>query len=98
MINVAVIGTGYIGPVHIEALRRISGVTVKGVTDANAALARATAERYNIERVYADYHEVLADPSIDVIHTCSPNSLHLRHEQGGDREGQAHPLRETPSQ
>ena len=55
MINVAVIGTGYIGPVHIEALRRISGITVKGVTDANPELARKTAEKYNIEKVYRDY-------------------------------------------
>ena len=37
MVNVAVIGTGYIGPIHIEALRRVSGVHVKGVTDATAA-------------------------------------------------------------
>ena len=69
MINVAVIGTGYIGPVHIEALRRINGIAVKGVTDANPDLAKRTAARYNIEKVYKD---VLADPSIHVIHACAP--------------------------
>jgi predicted dehydrogenase len=46
---------GYIGPVHIEALRCISGVAVKGVTDANPELARRVGEKYNIEKVYCDY-------------------------------------------
>lgn len=95
MINVAVIGTGYIGPVHIEALRRISGITVKGVTDANLELARKTAEKYNIEKVYKDYTEILADPSIHVIHTCSPNSLHFPMNKKAIEKGK-HILSEKP--
>ena len=95
MINVAVIGTGYIGPVHIEALRRISGVTVKGVTDANADLARRTAERYNIATVYGDYREVLADPSIQAIHICSPNRLHFAMNKEAIEKGK-HILSEKP--
>jgi predicted dehydrogenase len=95
MINVAVIGTGYIGPVHIEALRRISGVVVKGVTDANRELARKTAEKYDIEKVYGDYQEVLDDPSIDVVHTCSPNSLHFPMNKAAIEKGK-HILSEKP--
>jgi predicted dehydrogenase len=95
VINVAVIGTGYIGPVHIEALRRISGVTVKGVTDANAGLARRTAERYNIPTVYGDYREVLADPSIQAVHICSPNSLHFPMNKEAIERGK-HILSEKP--
>jgi predicted dehydrogenase len=95
MINVAVIGTGYIGPVHIEALRRISGVTVKGVTDANPELARKTAEKYNIEKVYRDYTEILADPSIHVIHTCAPNSMHFPMNKAAIEKGK-HILSEKP--
>ena len=95
MINVAVIGTGYIGPVHIEALRRISGITVKGVTDANPELARKTAEKYNIEKVYRDYTEILADPSIHVIHTCSPNSQHFPMNKAAIEKGK-HILSEKP--
>ena len=95
MINVEVIGTGYIGPVHIEALRRISGIVVKGVTDANSELARKTAERHNIEKVYKDYTEILADPSIHVIHTCSPNSLHFPMNKAAIERGK-HILSEKP--
>ena len=45
--------------------------------DANLDLARKTAEKFNIEMVYDDHKEILADPSINVIYTCSPNSLHF---------------------
>jgi predicted dehydrogenase len=95
MLNVAVIGTGYIGPVHIEALRRISGITVKGVTDTNSELARRTAEKYNIEKVYSDYAEILADPSIQVVHTCAPNSLHYPMNKAAIESGK-HILSEKP--
>jgi len=93
MINVAVIGTGYIGPVHIEALRRISGITVKGVRDANPELARKTAEKHNIG--YEDYTEILADSSIHVIHTRSPNSLHFPMNKAAIEKGK-HILSEKP--
>jgi predicted dehydrogenase len=95
MINVAVIGTGYIGPIHIEALRRISGVAVKGVTDANAELARKTAERFNIEKVYADWKEVMADPSIHAVHICAPNKLHYPMNKAAIERGK-HILSEKP--
>lgn len=76
MIKVAIIGTGYIGPVHIGALRRVSGVRIVGVTDANAELAQKTAKKYDIEKVYKDYLEVVNDPEVDVVHVCSPNKFH----------------------
>jgi predicted dehydrogenase len=76
MIRVGVIGTGYIGPIHIEALKRVSGVEVRGVTDPNRELAERTARRYGIEKLYGDYREMLADPGIDAVHTCAPNKLH----------------------
>jgi predicted dehydrogenase len=95
MINVAVIGTGYIGPVHIEALRRISGVNVKGVTDANLDLARRTAGRYNLEKVYDAWQEVIEDPQIDVVHVCSPNRLHYPMNKAAIERGK-HVLSEKP--
>jgi len=76
MLNAGVIGTGYIGPLTIEALRRLGDVKVKAVCDANLELAQRTAAKYDIEKVYADWREVVDDPSIDVVHTCSPNRLH----------------------
>jgi predicted dehydrogenase len=76
VINVGVIGTGYIGPIHIEALRRMSGINVKSVCDTNRELAAKTAVRYNIEEIHTDFREIINDGSIDVVHVCSPNRLH----------------------
>ncbi len=76
MINVGVIGTGYIGPVHIEALKRISGVKVKALTSGTLENARRVAQKYDVEQVYNDYDELLNDPEIEVIHTCTTNRLH----------------------
>lgn len=76
MINVGLIGTDYIGPIHIEALCRLSGVKVKAVTDVNMDLARSIADRYNIEKVCDNADELLDDPDIAVIHNCTPNRFH----------------------
>lgn len=95
MIKIAVVGTGYIGPVHIEALSRISGVRVVAVVDANLELARQTATRYNIEKACTDYREVLKDPDIQVIHNCTPNKYHYGITREAMEKGK-HVLSEKP--
>jgi predicted dehydrogenase len=95
VINVAVIGTGYIGPVHVDALRRINGVNVSGVTDANRDLARRTADRYNLERVYDDWTQIVEDPQVDVVHVCSPNRVHYVMNKAAIERGK-HVLSEKP--
>jgi len=76
MITVGVIGTGYIGPIHLGALSRIEGVKVKAVCDANRSFAESAAKNYNIERSCSDYEDVLKDDDIEVIHNCTPNRHH----------------------
>jgi predicted dehydrogenase len=76
MIRVGLIGTGYIGPVHLDALSRLGGVKVTRVADTNATLAAQACARFNIEQHGTDWREVVADPSIDVIHNCTPNKFH----------------------
>ena len=75
--KVAVIGTGYIGIVHIEQLLRLPNAELVGVTDKNQTLAAEVAERFGIRRVYASADEIMADPAIEVIHNCTPNNLHF---------------------
>jgi len=95
MINAVVIGTGYIGPLTIQALRRLGDVKVKGVCDANMELARRIAAKYDIEKVYASWEEVAEDASINVIHTCSPNRLHYAMNKAAIEAGK-HILSEKP--
>ncbi len=77
MIKAAIIGTGFIGPVHVEAIRRLGFVDVIAVAERDQALAEAKAAELSIPKAYGDYHELLADPQIQVVHNCTPNHLHF---------------------
>ena len=74
-LKVGIIGLGYIGESHIEAVRRISGCEIKAVADTNAALARAKAETYGVA-FYSSVEDILADKDIDAVHNCTPTFLH----------------------
>ena len=76
MLAVAVIGTGYIGKVHLETLLRVPGVQVKALADSNLALAQELGRQYGIPRVVADYRDLLDDPQLVAFHNCTPNHLH----------------------
>ena len=76
-IKVGLIGTGYIGMVHLDMLRRLGGVEIAAVADPNAELARAAADRFGIGRVYSDADALIADPEIEVVHDCAPNNVHF---------------------
>ncbi|MEZ4869834.1 MAG: Gfo/Idh/MocA family oxidoreductase [Caldilineaceae bacterium] len=74
-LQVGVVGTGFIGPAHVEALRRL-GITVAGIVGSTPARAQPKAEAMHLNKVYANYEALLADPQIGVVHITSPNHLH----------------------
>lgn len=74
-ITAGVAGTGFIGPVHVEGLRRL-GVRVKGLSSANLELAQEACRQLNLEHAYADFDEMLQDDELNVIHLAVPNVLH----------------------
>jgi predicted dehydrogenase len=75
-IRAAVIGTGFIGTVHVEALRRI-GVQVRGVLGSTPERGAARAEALGVQRAYPSLEAILDDPEVDVVHVTSPNDLHV---------------------
>ena len=75
-VGAAVIGTGFIGTVHVEALRRI-GVQVRGVLGSNPERGALRAEALDVPRAYGSLDELLADPTVQVVHVTSPNDLHV---------------------
>ena len=74
-INAGVVGVGFIGAAHVEALRRI-GVNVVGVVGSTPERAHAKAEAADLPTVYDSVEALAADSSIDVIHIASPNNVH----------------------
>jgi predicted dehydrogenase len=75
-IKVGVAGLGFIGPAHIEALRRLPDVEVVAINEYGDELARSKAESLGIEKAYGDFKALLADPEIECVHICTPNFLH----------------------
>ena len=75
-LKVAIAGTGFIGPAHIEALRRLPNIEVVGLAEATADLAKTKADQLGIPRHYADFQALVNDPDIDCVHICTPNFLH----------------------
>jgi predicted dehydrogenase len=70
-LRAGVVGTGFIGVVHVDALRRI-GVEVAGVV--GSSVERAAAK--GIAPAYPSYEALLEDASVDVVHLTTPNDLH----------------------
>ncbi len=75
-INAAIVGTGFIGPAHLEALRRIPNVEVIALVEVNQALADEKARILGIPNAYT-FDEMLKQSDIDVVHICTPNFLHF---------------------
>jgi predicted dehydrogenase len=74
-IGTAVIGSGFIGTVHVEALRRI-GVRVTGLLESSPELGARRVAELGLPRAYASTDELLADDAVQVVHVTSPNELH----------------------
>jgi predicted dehydrogenase len=71
----AVAGTGFIGPVHVEALRRL-GVRVKGILGSSPAKSEMAAKTLGLPKAYFSYEEILSDPDVEVVHITTPNRQH----------------------
>ncbi len=77
-IGVGVAGTGFIGPAHVEGLRR-NGIQVLGLVERTREKAKVKAAELGIPHIYGSLDELLADPDIDVVHLATPNHLHYSH-------------------
>lgn len=75
-LGAAVIGTGFIGTVHAQALRRL-GVPLVGLLGSSCARGREAADALGVDKAYASLDELLADPAVSVVHVTSPNQYHF---------------------
>src|ERR1700733_3737037 len=76
-IKTAIIGTGFMGRVHLEALRRVEFVEVAGIAGRNLEAARKLGSGFSISTIVIDYRDLLRDPSIEAVHICTPNAQHF---------------------
>ncbi|TXK82644.1 Gfo/Idh/MocA family protein [Paenibacillus sp. N3.4] len=76
-IKAAIIGAGFIGKAHIEAIRRLGYVDIVAIVQNGQDKADEYARMLKIPKAYGNYEDLLKDPEIEVIHNCTPNHLHF---------------------
>ena len=74
----AVIGCGMISKNHFKALKNVQNAECIVACDCKPERARAAAETYGIPAIETDYHKVLENPEVDVVHICLPHYLHAQ--------------------
>jgi predicted dehydrogenase len=75
-IKVAVAGVGFIGPVHIESLRRAGNIEVVALFHPFEDEAAEKAVAMGIPKYYVDYDKMVREADFDCVHICTPNNLH----------------------
>jgi predicted dehydrogenase len=89
-----IIGTGFIGGVHLRALRQL-GIQVVAVAGSNSERAHDAAASWNISHAHATAEALINDPDVNVVHITSPNHLHFVHASAALKAGK-HVICEKP--
>jgi predicted dehydrogenase len=76
MQRVGLIGTGFMGKVHAENLRRLGTVEITALAGSEEGRAREFGKSIGVNRTTGNFKELLEDSSIDAIHVLTPNALH----------------------
>jgi predicted dehydrogenase len=71
----AIIGLGFVGKAHLEALRRL-GIPVRGILGSSPERGQEAARELGIERAYSSLDELTRDAEVTAVHVCSPNHVH----------------------
>ncbi len=74
--KVAITGTGFMGTVHTEALKRLRGVEVIGIQGSTPEKSKRAAEQLELPKAYNSWDDVIADTEIAAVHITTPNRLH----------------------
>jgi predicted dehydrogenase len=75
-LKTAILGTGFMGKVHAENLRRLGNVEIVAVAGSSDQRAREFAKGIGVSRATGNYQELLEDPAIQAVHILTPNALH----------------------
>src|SRR4029077_5390120 len=94
-IKTAVLGTGFMGRVHTEGIRRLGNVEVAGIAGSSDEEARRFGEEVGVARTTGDYRTLLSDKEIDGVQICTPNALHFPMAKAALEAGK-HVLSEKP--
>jgi predicted dehydrogenase len=75
-IGMGLVGAGFVGPHHIDAVRRLGFVDVVAIASSSDQSGREKAEALGVRKGYGSYQALLDDPDVQVVHNATPNHLH----------------------
>jgi predicted dehydrogenase len=76
-IRTAILGTGFMGRVHLEAVQRVESVEAAAIFGRNDDATARLAAAFSVPKAASDYRELLRDPAIDAVDICTPNAQHF---------------------
>lgn len=81
MINfkVGILGAGSIAGKVADTLQKVDGITAYAIAARDIEKANAFGDKYNIEKRYGSYEELVNDPDVELVYITTPNSLHAEH-------------------
>jgi predicted dehydrogenase len=69
-------GAGFVGPHHVDAVRRLGYVDIVAVAGSSEESGRRKAEQFGVRKGYGNYEALIDDPDVHVVHVATPNHLH----------------------
>jgi len=75
-LQIGIIGAGFIGRQHIEAIRRIPNTEVVAICEYDAKIARKIADAFGIEHSFGNVDDMIFKLQLDVVHNCTPSDMH----------------------
>ena len=93
-LNAAIVGLGFVGRAHLDALRRL-GISVQGILGSTSERTKEAAVTLQLPHAYSSLEELASDPTVQVVHLCTPNHLHFQEASQLLRAGK-HVLCEKP--
>jgi len=88
-IKTAIVGTGFMGKVHAENVRRLGNVEIEAVVGSRPETARKFAESAGIPIATDNLKDVLENKEIAAVHICTPNVDHFPMSLAGIEAGKA---------
>ncbi len=75
-LRAGIIGLGFIGKLHLDALRRVPYAEIIALCDADSQTTKDLCKQHRIICACTDWRTLMADPRVEVVHNCTPNCMH----------------------
>src|SRR5262245_57942001 len=76
-VGMGIVGAGFVGPHHVDAVRRLGFVDIVAVAGSNDESGRRKADQIGARRGYGGYQALIDDPEVQVVHVATPNNMHF---------------------